>query len=311
MSFMNPPNPVSNPPRRTLLIINPGCQSGDGAAGPVADSLRAQGLEIAASGDIGALPALLAQHAGRIDCVIAGGGDGTMNAVAPALIEAGLPLGILPLGTANDLARTLGIPTDIDEAIAVIAHGIRHRIDLGRVNGRYFFNIANIGLGVRVKRNMSDEDKQRWKILSYARALLKAIRSMRSFRAEILCDDRQHRLRSIQIAIGNGRHYGGGMTVMENATIDDARFSWYSVKPAHWWELLKLVPLLRSGRFEGSWPVDSGSGSHIELKTRKRMPVTADGELITHTPASFTMCPRALEVFVPADYIATRSIHAA
>jgi diacylglycerol kinase (ATP) len=243
------------------------------------------------------------QYSREVDFVVIGGGDGTMNAAAGTLMETGLPLGILPTGTANDLARTLKIPFDVEEAAQIIVEGRTHRIDLGLVNGRYFFNIANIGLGVQVKRNLSYEAKQLWGVLSYARGLIKALKTFRPFRAEIACDGHIHRVASIQIAVGNGRHYGGGMIVSEQAQIDDGICFLYSVKPSSVWEFLKSAFAFRSGQFKRHHPVDLGQGKNIEIKTNRRMAVTADGELVTHTPATFTVRRAAIKVFVPAEYL--------
>lgn len=293
------------PPKRALLTINRKSRSGGEDSAQIVSRLRGHGVEVidANTSDPARLPALIAKYRKQIDCIIVGGGDGSMNAVAPMLVETGLPLGILPMGTANDLARTLEIPTDIERAVEIIAQGVRQRIDLGKVNDRYFFNVANIGLGVRVSTNLSGRDKQRWRILSYVRSLLKTLRSARWFKADIRCDNRRYLLRTIQIAVGNGRYYGGGMAVMDNARIDDGLFSFYSVRPVSIWHLLKIAPLFRSGRLQRAQPVDCDSGTQIELTTAKPMLVTADGDPVTTTPARFVMCAGAVEVFVPIDYL--------
>jgi diacylglycerol kinase (ATP) len=249
------------------------------------------------------IPQLIHRHANDVDCVIVGGGDGSMNAAARALVDTGLPLGVLPMGTANDLARTLKIPSAIEKACDVIADGLVHRIDLGSVNGRYFFNVANIGLGVHVTDHLSQDVKQRWGVLSYARGLIKAIKSFRPFHADIVCDGERKRVRSIQIAVGNGRHYGGGMTVAEEASIDDHRFSLYSLEPLRLLDMLKVAPVFRAGRFDERHPVHLAQGKEIEIITRKAKAVTADGELVTLTPARFEMLAGAVAVFVPASYL--------
>src|SRR5262249_19757141 len=95
-----------------------------------------------------ALSPLIIQHRDQVDLIIIGGGDGTLNAAAEGLVEAQKPLGILPLGTANDLCRTLNIPHDLPSAGAVIRAGHQRRIDLGWVNGKHFFNAASLSLPV-------------------------------------------------------------------------------------------------------------------------------------------------------------------
>lgn len=259
------------------------------------------------------IPLLIHRHAREVDLVIVGGGDGSMSAAAPALVETKLPLGVLPMGTANDLARTLSIPTDIVQAADVIGGGLMHRIDLGRVNGHLFFNVANIGLGVHVTHNLSPGLKQRWGALSYARSLLKAINTFRPFHANIVCDGRRLRVRTIQIAVGNGRYYGGGMTVAEQATIDDHLFYLYSVEPLSLWEMIRYAPSFKAGRFAQLDPVDLEKARTIEIITRRPMPITADGEIVTKTPARFEMLAAAVNVFVPEAYFGDRQevLHAA
>ncbi len=291
--------------RRALLLINVHSKNGTAATDRVLAALNEAGINVTAKAaeNPEELQRLIFQYRHEVDFVLVGGGDGTMNAAAGALAETGLPLGILPLGTANDLARTLKIPFDIDEAAKVIVQGRLHRIDLGIVNHHYFFNIANIGLGVRVRKNLSYEMKQHWGVLSYVRGFIKAFNTYRPFRAEIVCDGRAHRVASIQIAVGNGRHYGGGMTVSEAAQIDDGMCFLYSVKPASLWEILKSAFAFRSGQFRAHHPVDLDQGSTIEIKTSRRMAVSADGELVTHTPARFSIRKAAVKVFVPTAYL--------
>lgn len=293
-------------PRRALFLVNRNSRDGGSDLEAARRVLRDAGIALLEPEEGDAAAAIRACRA-SVDLVIVGGGDGSMNAAAPALAETGLPLGLLPLGTANDLARTLAIPGDLAEAAAVIAAGRRHRIDLGRVNGRHFFNVAHIGLGVQVARELSSGSKQRWGALAYAATLTRSLRSMGAFRAEIVCDGRAHRLRTIQLAIGNGRHYGGGTTVAAPARIDDGCFFLCSVQPLGWRELLRALPrvaALRAGRFQARDPVEIMRGREIEVRTRAPMAVSADGEIVARTPARFALEPGAIEVLVPAAYFA-------
>lgn len=295
-------------PKRALLIVNRKSRGGASDIDAAITRLRDGGMRIL-SFKLDCpeeIPALIRLHARNVDCVVIGGGDGSLNAAAPALLETRLPLGVLPLGTANDLARTLKIPDDLEQAVDIVAGGVLHRIDLGCVNGRYFFNVANIGLGVHVKHHLSPELKQRWGVFSYAVGLFKAVNSFRPFHADIECDGHRFRVRSIQIAVGNGRHYGGGMTIAETASIDDHRFFLYSIEPLSVWEMLRFAPALRTGRFEERDPVDIAQGRHIRVTTRRPMLVTADGEAVTRTPADFEMMAGAVSVYVPTGYFSER-----
>jgi diacylglycerol kinase (ATP) len=237
------------------------------------------------------------QH--EIDLVIVGGGDGTLNAAANALVDTQLPLGILPLGTANDLARTLGIPNSLPEACQIIAAGQLQRIDLGLVNGKYFFNVASMGLSVKITQRLTKEVKRRWGIFAYAATALQVIWESRPFSAEIRINDQSIHVKTVQIAVGNGRYYGGGMAVFHDATIDDERLDLYSLEVKHWWEIIPLLPSMRQGRHI-HWPnVRAIQGQEIEVYTRKPRPINTDGEITTYTPAVFRVIPRAISVLVP------------
>jgi diacylglycerol kinase (ATP) len=291
-------------PKRALLVVNSKSRSGACDIASVLGRLATHGIEVVqhALERADQVGALIRRHQHEVDCVVIGGGDGSLNAAAAALAETGLPLGVLPMGTANDLARTLHISTDLEQATDVIGEGVLHAIDLARVNGHYFFNVANIGLGVNVARHLSSNVKQRWGVLSYARSLVAVFRSNRPFHADIVCDGRKKRVRSIQIAVGNGRYYGGGMAVAEQASIDDHLFFLYSIRPRRWYDLLRLAPAFRIGRFEERHAVDIEQGRRIHITTRKPRTVTADGEVVTRTPATFDMLAGAVHVFVPASY---------
>lgn len=291
--------------KRALLLVNRLSRSGDADLSAAVGCLRAAGLDVTpfATERPQDIPTLIRAHRCRVDLVIVGGGDGSMNAAAAAVLEIGVPMAVLPLGTANDLARTLGIPSALEEACAVAANGLRHRIDLGEVNGKHFFNVASIGLSVAVARMIDAETKRRWGAAGYALTVVKALREHRPFRVRIRCDGRFLQLRSIQIAVGNGRHYGGGLTVASDAAIDDYMLDLYSIGPAGLLRLALLAPALRTGRhgeFEG---VHLLRGRHIELETSRPMPVNTDGEVTTHTPAVFRTLPAALEMMVPAAFV--------
>jgi diacylglycerol kinase (ATP) len=293
---------VENPPRRTaLLLVNRNSRQGgidlSRALGPLRDSGVA--LIDASSAGHASPGETIAAHRDKIDLVIVGGGDGTLNASAEALVEAGLPLGLLPLGTANDLARTLGLPTDLAGAAAVIARGRTRRIDLGLINGKHFFNVASLGLSTEVARELTRETKRRWGVLGYPLSLWRVARRMRSFRADIRCDQDRGRLRSIQIWIGNGRHFGGGMTIATDAEIDDGKLDLVSLAPRSFWQLVLSSPALRWGHHHAVHRLRHWRGTEIEIRTRRPMPINTDGEVTTRTPANVRIVPEALSVYVP------------
>ena len=300
---------VSKSERNALLFANVASRQGAMDLAPALEVLREGGVRVLDERppDVRQLGAWILDHRGAADLVVIGGGDGTLNAAAEALVEAGLPLGILPLGTANDLARTLEIPLNLIDASRAIAAGRTHRIDLGRVNGKHFFNVASLGLSVHVARELGVEIKRRWGVLGYPLTLWRALGQHQSFRAQIRCNAMRARVRTIQISVGNGRHYGGGMTIAADAAIDDGMLDIVSVAPQGLLELIVNLPAFRWGKHEKApRMVRHWRCSEIEIRTVRSMPINTDGEVTTATPATIVVVPKAIEVYVPQTFTASR-----
>jgi len=287
--------------RRALLLVNRQSRQGQKRLSEVMSCLVEQGFElIAASAENPQhFSDVIRRYQHQVDLVIVGGGDGTLNAAVDTLVETNLPLGILPLGTANDLARTLKIPNSLPEATKVIANGKVQRIDLGEVNGKCFFNVASLGMSVKITQRLTKEVKRRWGIFAYAFTAVKVIWESRPFSAEIRLPDQSIKVKTVQIAIGNGRYYGGGMAVAPDAMIDDQRLDLYSLEIRHWWEIIPLLPRMRQGRHINARNVRALQAQEIEIYTRKPRPINTDGEITTYTPAYFRVIPKAVTVFVP------------
>lgn len=286
--------------RRALLLVNRSSRRGKESFSAVVSQLQPNFHLLEESTEQPRqISDLIRRYRHQVDLVIIGGGDGTLNAAIEGLIDTQLPLGILPLGTANDLARTLEIPTSIPKACQIIADGEVKRIDLGKVNDKYFFNVASLGLSVEITQQLSGELKRRWGVLAYAIAALQVVYRARPFKAEICYLDRSIQVKTVQIAIGNGRFYGGGMVVDDDATIEDSKLDLYSLEIRKWWQIFPLIPAIMRGK-QGNWPgVRTLEGQEIEIYTRKPYPINTDGEITTHTPAKFQLVPQALPVIVP------------
>ena len=288
---------------RPLLLANPRSRSG-GDPDTVADLLREAGLDpICPPLDGRGTAELIRAHAAEVDRVVLAGGDGTMNAAAPALLETGLPFAIIPLGTGNDLARTLGIPEDAAEAARVAAEGDVRAIDVGLANDVPFFNVASVGFGVELTRALTRDAKRRWGTLGYAAAGLRVLSRFRPFSAAIRCGDEVVRSRTVHVAVGNGRHFGGGMTVSDRSRIDDGTLDVFSLEVGSVWGLLRLLPALRRGD-HGRWQeVRTAEGREIEIHTRRHRSVNTDGEITTRTPVLFRVLRGAVRVYVPASEV--------
>ncbi|MBX9630158.1 MAG: lipid kinase [Burkholderiales bacterium] len=294
--------------RRALLFLNPRSRSGgDREPDAAVRQLEDGGFTLtrvlcAQAGDIAQE---VKRHAQQVDLVIVGGGDGTVNAVLKGVLETGLPLGILPFGTANDLARTLGIPSDPAAAASVIVAGRTRRIDIGQVNDQFFVNVASMGLSVELARRMTGNLKRHLGRLSYPLAALKTVLYTKPFTAEVATADRTIQLRSLQIAVGNGVYYGGGMAVYEAAAIDDQCLDFYSIEPRRFWQWPLFLTAFRRGRNRNLVGMRAFcSPGPLEIRTDPPLPVNTDGEITTTTPARFNLLPRAVSVFVSANQVA-------
>jgi YegS/Rv2252/BmrU family lipid kinase len=242
--------------------------------------------------------ALIRRHAPGCRAVAVGGGDGSINAALDAVMELGMPLGVLPLGTANDLARTLSIPADLAAAVDVVLGGRLRAVDVGVVNGIPFMNAAHVGLGSRVTAALERGAKSRWGVLAYVGAVWKALRGIRPFRAEVVTPAARLDLHTIEVAVGNGPHYGGGMT-MQNAAIDDHLLHVYSLRPMRVRDLVGVTVRLRRGTYAEHEKVDVLAADRLEVQTSRPRWVTVDGERRTRTPARFHVLRSALQVLVP------------
>ena len=293
---------MSAPFNTALLLINQRSRKGRTDASRARSLLADAGITLLQppAEDTRSYPELISAYAERVDAVIVGGGDGTLNAAARGLMQTGLPLGILPLGTANDFARTLGIGAGLEQAVKIIADGQLRPVDLGEVNQHLFLNVCSIGFSAELARNLTAEAKKRWGIGGYALAALRLLRQSRPFSATLIHQGERTPIKTVQVSVGNGRFYGGGMTVEQRATPDDGLLDVYSLELQRSWQLIALLPALRRGT-HGRWRnVRAFSTTELTIETRRPHYINADGEIIGQTPAHFRLIAQALRVYAPS-----------
>ena len=284
----------------TLLITNPSSRSGDSGIGRIVESLQADGSVHVYRTDVVADPVeLIRETADASTRVIVGGGDGTLNWLLGAVLDSGATLGVLPMGTANDFARALGIPDDLEEAAEVIRSGNIRKVDVGQANDRFFLNAAGVGLGPMMTGELSDETKGRLGVFAYLTTAIGVLRRSRSFAAILRVDGNAHPLRCLQVTIASGRHYGGGMTIADDAEVDDGKLRVLSVRRQSLWRLAAKFVALRWGSLRNATDLALYEGAEAVLETRKPMSVTVDGELVSTTPLRCRILPRRLPVFAP------------
>ena len=287
--------------QRALFLVNRQARRGAQNIELAAQKLRRSGFDLVEvpTENPSQLSEVIRRHERSVDLVIVGGGDGTLNAAIGGLVDTQIPLGILPLGTANDLARTLGIPTNIDLACAAIAGRQMKRIDLGWVNGHYFFNVASFGLSVEITDRLTQQTKRRWGVMAYGIAAIQALWQSRPFRVTIRSGDKIEKVRTIQVTVGNGVYYGGGLAVADDASIADERLDLYSLEIDHFWRWVNLLPAMYRGRHHLYPYVHAQQGQEFFIDCNRSLAINTDGEIRTETPAHFKVISKAISVLVP------------
>lgn len=271
---------------RALLVINPRSRRGRENADRVRENLVGCGLE------------LVEDENETVEAVVAAGGDGTVIRAVPMAIERNVPLGIVPLGTFNDLARTLGIPLDVDEACSTVGGGKLQRIDVGRVNGYYFVNEASIGFSTRVARKQTPELKRRFGWLAVIGTTIETLRESRPFHVTVKYGGQTETALSVQMTIANSGHFGGLIDV-PGASLQDAALDLFSIEVRSWFGVFPILGSIAARRFTDAPGVRHHRGKRFELVTRRPHHITTDGEPAGFTPATFEVVPGAVQVFVP------------
>lgn len=236
---------------------------------------------------------------GAVDLIFVLGGDGTVHGLLPALLKADTPVCVVPMGTANDLARGLGIPDQPLTAIKLLLQGDPKYIDVGVVNGHLFINVASVGIGAFVASRMDDLEKKYGKLLSYALGLYRAWRDAQPIKVRLTLDGKVHEQRVLQLGVGNGRYHGGGIAVSETAELTDGNFDVYCVAASGLVKLIADLASLWMQAHHTSKSIRTFKAKEVLLETVPACDVNADGELVTRTPARFWMHDKQLQVLVP------------
>jgi diacylglycerol kinase (ATP) len=236
-------------------------------------------------------------RAGR-GLIVVGGGDGTMTNVVGAFAHTDTILGVLPLGTGNSFARSLGIGPDIEAAVAAIADGACRRVDLGRVNRTYFANFSTLGLSADISGATSEKLKGAIGTAAYAVAGIRPLLTHRPFHCRIRWGKNRLDLRTHQVIVANGRFFGK-TPILPDATIDDGELALFTSTGTSTWDVAKSFVAMFAGKQIDLRDAHYFSAPKITIKTSPSVALAIDGDVIGRTPARFTVAPRALRVMVP------------
>jgi diacylglycerol kinase (ATP) len=242
--------------------------------------------------------AALAAEAVRAGCdvVIAAGGDGTVGTVATQLLGTDTALGVLPLGSIMNIARSLGVPRELPAAVEVLRTGEVRKIDVGHVNDRPFFETGSVGMNAAIFREAQRFERGDW--LSIARTVWVAFR-YRPARMELRLDDRRIRTRALMVTVSNGPYTGAAMTVAPGARLDDGKFDVRIFRRFSKLQLLRHLAWIAFGRRRYAPEIATYRSTRVAVASARPLPCRADSQDLGTTPVEFVTLPGALRVVVP------------
>ena len=236
--------------------------------------------------------------------VVVAGGDGTLNEVVNGL---GPPsrrmcIGLVPLGTGNDFARTMGLPLSIEENLEILRFGKRTRIDVVRVKSdisRYFINVSAGGFSGIVGKKMTPRIKRTWGPLAYVRGAAAALLKLRAYKTDIVLDDRERFSAELyNVVIANGRFVAGGLPIAPTADPTDGKLEVVLIPKLGAAEMGLLAAQIVLGKHLSSSATIFRQAKKIVVRSRSGMYFNVDGELVGNAPAVFQIMPHALNFIV-------------
>ncbi|MEW6230593.1 MAG: diacylglycerol kinase family protein [Bacillota bacterium] len=235
------------------------------------------------------------------DVIAAAGGDGTTNEVVNGIVGRDVTLGVIPCGTGNDMAISLGLPKDIERACKVVLRGNARRRDLGRVLGRYFVNAVGIGFDATVARVAGD--RMRWLPVRgmplYVLALLKTLAEYRACDMIVTVDEKVIPVRPLLVAVGIGKTYAGGMKIVPDALPDDGLYDVCIVDAMGSMETLYNLPRVFTGAHVKMPKATMLRGRYVSIKPSAPVLLHMDGEVFEAGPMEFTLIPGGLRALYP------------
>jgi len=234
--------------------------------------------------------------AGEIPVVMSG--DGLVGQVGGVLAGGDVPLGIVPGGRGNDLARVLEIPPNPADAVGVIAAGNVRKIDVGEVDGHRFLGITSCGFDSEANRIANEAELIRGNLV-YVYAALRALAAWRPARFTVTIDGQVHELIGYTVAAANSKAYGGGMFLAPDAQLDDGKLDVVMTADVGKLKFLANLPKVFKGAHLDNEEVTVLRGAEVEIAADREFAVYADGDHLADLPVKLRVLPRALGVIAP------------
>ena len=296
-------------PKQAILIVNAASRSGADAFAEARDKLVAAGIELLDAKAVKQpkrMGATIKAAVGKAPMVIVGGGDGSLSSNIEHFMGGDTIFALLPLGTANSFARTLGVPLDLDGAIDVIANGEPRTVDVGCINGNHFLNAAALGLAPKVAETVPHGLKRTLGRLGYLLWAGWSAANFNAFRLKVDDGQRIHRMWATEVRIANGRFHGG-MELIESADVESGQIVVQAVRGRSvirlGWSYVASAMKLQARHVT----TREFRGRKLIVSTRPKMQVSIDGELGAETPLTVTAVPEAVVVAAPREETSPRT----
>lgn len=295
------------PPREAALVINLRSRSGSKAAQNALRELERQGVRIAKSYLAGSGPELLKAVRevidGGVGTLVIGGGDGTISSGVDLLANrADLTLGLLPVGTGNEVARALGIPLDLEGACRVVAEGHVTTVDLAEANGNFFLHTALVGYAARANHLVPPQLKLHFGKAAYLHSFLAAILGSRPFRATVTAGETRWEMDTILVIVGNRRFHHPAHVLLPETDLPKQGLVVYTPRDARWTTLLRLAVGLWITRRRQPELILATTADSVIIDAEPPQAVDLDGEPVRPTPVSFRIARDALRMLVPRGF---------
>jgi diacylglycerol kinase (ATP) len=241
-----------------------------------------------------------------VEVIVAAGGDGTADLVAEGIRGSSSALGILPLGSAMNVARSLGVPRDLDEAARILATGEIATIDVGCAPDGPFYEMASVGINAAL---LGEAHKLAEGAYHSILGMLRAIVAYRPATMIIELDEGTVRTGALMLVVANAPFTGAGLTLAPDARLDDGKFDVVVYRHFSRWELIRHGFAILAGRRAYSPKIRTWRSSRVRISSHRPLPARADDRDLGTTPLELTVDPRAVRVVVPRR--ATRAAAAA
>ncbi|HOP56092.1 MAG TPA: diacylglycerol kinase family lipid kinase [bacterium] len=286
---------------RFKLIINPvaGGKRGRSLTEKILERLRTWGIsfEYEFSRYIGHATEIARRSVKGVDAVVAVGGDGTVNEVLNGIFGYNIPLGILPVGRGNDFFRTISNSRILDVILKPFLDIPKfNMVDVGRMNDRYFINVAGVGFDAMVA-GISEPVRFLGPVAYLGSALVGLLKN-KGIRLKLNIDGNKIDMNALMIAIANGRYFGGKMLIAPEASPWDGKFDVCLIENASKLEVLKTLPKVYSGKHIYHPKVKTFKAEYLEITSTGNMPVEMDGEIFYTDRLKIEMIPRSIPLIL-------------